>query len=233
MRNQSNMLLSEKSILRHLPILDRKTMYVLDSLRFTLEMMDISYGELERSIINLSTGQEKKNFPLLFSTCWNFIDQSSRFAKLYRQLASASNHKILDPLTILNEVRNTYQHLDERIEEIILEDHKPLYGCLQWSFNNHQLNKAITHIAVSGIYDHRQHEFKVPAYNANCLIENILLETVTKTESKVLNISNLNSDIHKIVLKLEQSLSNSFQEQKLELREWSSMRDILYILNGT
>src|ERR1035437_887040 len=145
------MIIKETSILKNLPRLDKRQLLILDSLRTTCEMIDYSTNQILNELTLISDGGHKKNLPLVFTNVWGIIDNVSRFIRLYKTLPSESNHEILTSITNVHSARNTHQHMDERIDESLIDNSQPFFGTLKWAYHNHAKQKAVNCIAVSGI----------------------------------------------------------------------------------
>ena len=114
-----------------MPLLNEKQLLVLDSLRFTIEMIDYSYLNLEKRIIELSTKTEERDYPALFLYCWTILDNARRFTRLYKILPTNTGHQNIKSIEYVNSPRNTHQHLDERIDESLIDSKQPFYGTLK------------------------------------------------------------------------------------------------------
>lgn len=191
------MLLNNNSVFRHLPVeIGGRNLLILDSLRFTIEIIDRCWERLNINLVCLSMNKQTKDLPLLFSDAWSIVDNVQRFIKLYKLLPSDSQHKILDPLTRINEFRNTFAHLDERIDESFLNTKCTFYGAISWEFKNHQNNETIAFIAISGLQFSTSHEFTITdEFTLEKHIFNITLESANKKQEKInLNFDSLIND---------------------------------------
>ena len=222
------MLLKESSILRQLPIINEKQLLIFDSIRFTCEMIDYSFNQIFDRLIDLSTSNNERQYPALFSHCWNIIDCSRRLIILYKTIPSTSNHSNINLIQYVNSPRNTYQHLDERINESIIDTKQPFYGTLKWAFSNTQTGKIENNIAISGIHYTEKSECKVAIYNESMIIQDVILETVDKKNKTEIDLSKLKEDLKIVILNLESMLIEQFEAQGLEFRDWKSRRDILF-----
>ncbi|MDP1746444.1 MAG: hypothetical protein Q8L90_12755 [Bacteroidota bacterium] len=120
--------------------------------------------------------------------------------------------------------------MDERIDESLIDNSRPFFGTLKWTYHNYAKQKAINFIAVSGIYYSKEHYFITTKYDIDLKIENIILETVDKKTVNSLNISALLVDLQTIVDQLETILTKQFTENNNQLLDWKSKFDIVMIL---
>jgi len=221
-------MLNPDSILRRLPKLDEKNLLVLDSLRFIIEMLSFSYEKFEELVLDLSIENKEKEYAPVFFYCWSIIDNSRRFIRLYKQLPTRSGHKLVKKIEYVNKPRNTFQHIDERIDETLIDSKQPFFGTLKWIFHDHKSKTIESFVAVSGIHYSESHKFKVVDYNERLDISDIVLTTVDKKRSAEVNLSELKQDIVEIIASLENELLNQFSDQGAKLIDWSRKRDILF-----
>ena len=226
------MILKETSILRYLPVISEKDLLILDSIRFTAEMIDHSYCHLEKRILNLSMKSEERDYPALFLYSWTILDNTSRLIRLYKTFPSSTNHENIKSIEYVNSPRNTYQHLDERIDESLIDTRQPFYGTLKWTYSNIETGKAENHIAMSGIHYTDNNIITIGEYDKSNIIQDLILETVDKKNKKEINLSKLKEDLKLVIQNLENVLENQLSKQNLELRDWKSRRDVLFKLKG-
>lgn len=224
------MTLSSESPLNFLPTeLENKQLMLLDSLRFTLEMIDYNFEQLIKHLEQVSTGKANKIHYKIFNYAWTLIDHSQRFCLLYKKLNS-SEESIIKRLDYLYSFRNAIQHLDKNVEEKIIKNSRPIYGSIKWVVNDVEKNEVYTSILVSGIFNVGNVEFRQHAQTGYTnFINDIKLETDTfrKKDENEINLSNLIQDICEITNALDVSLKKSFESSKLELKDWRSRKDIL------
>ncbi len=230
------MLPKENSILRLLPFsLDKRQLLILDSIRFTLEMIDYSNNMLKEKLRITSKGKNRQHdLPELFTYAWNIVDNSKRFYSLYKKLPSVNNHRNIENLDFLRTFRNTYQHLDQRIDESILSNEKPIYGSLKWQFNDVETNKTVYNLAISGINlgtkGHNIYpEGKSKSKNE---IDNIIIETVDAKGMREIDLSELYLNIVDITDKLEIQLNEQFEIQNAIAVDWKKRRDIILFIEN-
>ena len=133
-------LIKYKSPLRRIPIqINPREAFILDGIRISMEMISANASTLTTSITDFSIldpfATPKIGTSLLFSSAWAIIDNSARLNRLLKALAT----KVVDAdlQTMLDEihtVRNTFQHIDERIEEFFVDNGGALLGYLTWFF---------------------------------------------------------------------------------------------------
>jgi len=139
------MLINNDSPLRNLPSqLNRKQTLFLDAIRYSVEITDLSYTRLKKTLIevvdNQKSGKEITNISLVcvnaLSDAWSIIDSVNRLRNLLDQMP---NLKKKSPGLInfnkqtrsVEDLRNIFQHLNQEIENIIKVNSNAL-GVINW-----------------------------------------------------------------------------------------------------
>ena len=117
------MLLKKTSVLRRLPLLDEKQLLILDSLRFTIDIIDYNYGKLQNRILGISTGKEYKIHPQVFHYAWSMLDNIRRFIRIYKVLEEAYRFIAISGILYGNPGKVEFIEFDKSIviENIYLE----------------------------------------------------------------------------------------------------------------
>jgi hypothetical protein len=96
-------------------------------------------------------------------------------------LPSESDYKALNSIKHVNSFRNTFQHLNERINESLLKNKSPFYGILIWFYQNPITNEINPMTLISGIQYGSSLEFTMPDLTkSNKEINHIWIQTVDK-----------------------------------------------------
>ena len=228
-------ILPEKSVFKYLPLeMDGYQRLIFDTIRITFEMIEYDYEILENELHVLSQENAKKEHTSrIFSHAWGIIDHTSRLIRLLKKLPSESEHKVLDTIIHVNVFRNTIQHLDERIDESMIENKSPFYGILTWYHKNLETDKLIPKILVSGITWAFNADLKIPdVSNSSNEINDICLQTVNKKEKILINLSELMRSLKTISDKNEIKIGDFFQQQGWKLCDWSKRQDIMISLKS-
>lgn len=221
------LIIDEHSILNNLPIeLNQYQLLIFDSIRTTLLMIQDDFNSLEYILENYNNSKNNQLETVkAFAFVWGIIDKTHRLVKIYKKIPSESNYKVLDKIKIVDKFRNTFQHLDERIDESLIKNKLPFYGTISWfEFIN---NKIEPKMIVSGITYGVNVEFKYPEIkNYNSKVNDIILHAVDKKVYINLNINELINDV--IVFKNinENHLRNVFKNNDWKPYDWSSKKDI-------
>ena len=191
-------------------------------------MIDYNWFQLHKSLIRHSEDQNIKELNVLFNYAWMVVDNIDRFTRIYEKLPSASNHKNLDSIKSVRIFRNTFAHLDERIDEIFLQTHTPFFGTLSWVYKDTAEKKLIPHVAISGINYGVQSKFKLTDYSVDLpTISNIQLQSSNKNGKNSIFIDELIIKLKSIVNETELHMEKQFIEQGIKRFDWSKQRDIL------
>lgn len=223
-------ILSENSPLKYLPReLKGEQLLIFDSIRITLEMIEHSYSCLEERLLYISKPEnKKKEVSAIFNYAWTIIDHTSRFIKIYKELPSDSNYEVLNSIKHANSFRNTFQHLNERINESLLKNRSPFYGILIWLYQNPETNEINPMTLISGIEYGSKFEFKMPDLSQNIKeINHIWIQTVDRNKIIRTNISQIILDLINICEQNEKKLLELCETKGLELCDWSNRKDIL------
>lgn len=242
------MIIKKDSVLYNLPTgLALKDLLILDSIRFTAELIEYNYSLFFKELENISHKYEnnkaefKKDLIPVFNSCWSIIDNCQRLIKQYKLLPSDNKHSLITKLAYITPLRNTFQHMDERIEECLIEFEMPFYGVISWEVNLNDDEMTQKFFLISGLYIPRgkldlKIEKKINPLNE---IVDIKLETFIRKGRKPnfkykkveVNISDLYQQIKSIIMKFEDKLNIQFMEQNAINADWIKSRDVLIKVN--
>jgi soluble cytochrome b562 len=229
------MILKQDSIIRYLPIdLEKRQFVILDSIRFSLEMIDNSWLSLIHQIHELSQEKyaEAKDFPKLFKEAWSIIDNTQRLIKLHGLLKIKNQKNLMNEIAYIKDFRHTFQHLDERIDEALLNFDFPIYGILTWNYLNLISGNIDIFITSSGITrEDISFPFDTSKFDRNKSLDNITLETVVRVKGqfirKQLDLTLLIEKLESIITSFENDLEQKFIDLDMELADWKSRKDIV------
>ena len=232
-------ILSSESPLHFLPkeIGDEKLM-LLDSLRFTLEMIDYCSSQLMELLEKISLDQEHKVHFKVFHYAWSIIDHAQRFQKLYKTL-SPQEDSIIKKLSYVDKFRNAIQHVDLNLKADsnlkMINNGRPIYGALKWGVFDSEKEEVYTSILISGIFNIQNIRFKQHEKNKySTFINEIILETDTlnKKDDNEINLSQLISDISEISIALDKKLNQQITSHDMQKLDWKSRKDVLLCMKN-
>ncbi len=130
------MIINSNSYFRKPPkVLLPKQVTIFDAILYSIDICDLSYLRLRDNLYNFvySDSNSKPSFPLIFSDVWSIFQHTSIFLKIVQsQLGIKLDDPLFDGVRDVIDFRDTSQHLDERLTQILTKDNLPVYGALSW-----------------------------------------------------------------------------------------------------
>ena len=130
------MLLPENSYLRNPPsIISPKQVLTFNALRYSIDICEISKNRLAEKLykINGANPIEPFDFPSIFLDVWSIINHSVIFKKIIvREFNIDENEPNLEEINKAKNLRDSNQHIDERISEPLFSNDLPAYGLISW-----------------------------------------------------------------------------------------------------
>lgn len=225
------MKIKKDSPLRNIPAYDKRTVLILDSVRFCYEIIEHSHEKLKENLLITSKMEGKKKIPESFLYVWNIIDHSQRLTKIIQNLSSESNHVLVKE--IAEEIRlprNTYQHMDERIDECFISKEIPFFGKLKWVYSPIDTDFHQDFIAISGSLFSTKNNFVVGEYTGDSIISNIVLETSDRHDSFRVDVSKVFQRITNFIEQTEFKMERDIKDQGLQKIDRSSFTDVVFAL---
>jgi len=208
---------------------NNRSIKILDSLRFTLQMIEHCYLCLIHELKDLSFQENTRNYPKVFHYAWSIIDYAQRFSNIYKNLNPPEDSPIFRINYVYN-FRCAFQHLDKNIDNRIIPNEKPIYGALRWAAFNKFEGKRLYCLAISGIMLGGKHPISDPRNEnfTNDINEIILeLEPMKREEENEINISKLIDDLKDITKIFDNHLKKEVTSKGYVLSDWIHKRDIL------
>lgn len=154
------MILSEKSLLRNPPlILHPKQVVTFNAIRYSLDICDISYNRLIESLSELPEKEtiNPYEFPKVFLDVWSIINNSVVFKKIIcREFNLKQDEPYLTEINKAIHLRNSNQHLDERLSQVLSKEDIPVYGILTWRKNFPSTNHSVIASIYSGTFTNKK-----------------------------------------------------------------------------
>lgn len=181
-------MIKENSYLRRPPInLDPKQVITLNAMSFSVDICEIAFKELIQDLTKFSDAPKSEGliFPKIFSNVWTIINNASVFRNLIEKHFSISNEEpSMSEFNKAKKIRNTNQHIDDRINEILSLESLPIYGSLSWYRNIQDSNKIEQFFLYSGTFDDVNKvggEMVLPNIDkTERIIDGIIFRSVTK-----------------------------------------------------
>lgn len=203
---------------------------VMNAVRYSVEICEVSYirltGQLSKITDNMDDFVQDYEFPSIFSDAWSIINNAVIFKKILFEHFEIDKKDILfNELNKAVQLRDTYQHIDERIAQVLAKKDFPIFGALTWLKTEANSNKATFCSLFSGTFTNK----KMPKITfSNLSDENnsnpiqkielsaIVRERINRKESNFfeskIHLSKIMYDIHDIIKIIEESMNNEFSE---------------------
>lgn len=214
------MITKESSFFKLPKNLNEKQIFLIEGIRLCFNSISLSHKTLFNELVYISNNNlRKESHTLIFKEAWQQIDISHR---LYNLLLSFGFHTTND-LVFLKQVkslRNTFQHIDERIDEFLSEVSAPLWGNITWVRVNDEssMSSINSYVLTAG---HARHNSSVTLINPAGKIfreklDFITLESVQKNAADkivTIDLSTLFRTTENLIKELEIELAKQMDDQ--------------------
>jgi len=130
------MILPINSYLRHPPVeISPNQILLFNAIRYSADICEISFSRLLQTLSQLTENNDIKNFdfPVAFLDIWSVINNSVIFKKiLCREFKLTGNEKHFEEINKAVKLRDSNQHIDERLLDGFPGTDYPIYGSLSW-----------------------------------------------------------------------------------------------------
>lgn len=221
------MTISPTSYLRTPPKrLTPKQVLIFNGIRYSIDICDFAFDRLTKNLYKFSFSQDNSipAFPVVFSDVWTIINNATIFYNIVTRLFGIDkDDPIFEKIKGIEFLRHSQQHIDERIDEVLLEKELPIYGSLSWYAQKEpdsMEGKIIT--LDSGTITHRQ-SIKAPTVNQvgrvnDKTINDIDFSMVVKInkhyEVKTIKLNELMTDLAAIINHFEGQLTDQLKEHE-------------------
>lgn len=225
------MLLPKNSFIRNPPIyIDPKQVVTYNAIRYCIDICDISINRLIKNLSELTekSDVEPYDFPCILADIWTIINNSYMFGKIISNELNIKfgDYKFLE-LNKIKDLRDSNQHLDERISQTLSSDDVPIYGFLSWRKIYPKTNHFIFSAIYSGSFTNKK-ELNMSIKNISYkdpdkiiqMIEftNVIREKkngVTTFVEKSISISKLISDLIDGINILDKQISEFLKDKEI------------------
>lgn len=221
------MTIPQTSYLRTPPIkLSSRQVLFFNGIRYSIDICDIAFERLEESLCKFSFQENKiiPAFPVVFSDVWTIINNATIFYNITTRLLGVDKEdKLFEKIKGIEFLRHSQQHIDERIEEVLLDKELPIYGSLSWYAQpepNSIDGKIIT--IESGTITHRQSiksttvnpAGKINDKKINDIEFSMVVKIKKQYEIKTIRINELMADLGLIIKHLDGQITNQFKQHE-------------------
>jgi len=236
------MIIPENSYFKDPPIfINPELVLVLNAIRCSVEICEISYIRLVK-LLSDSTENPKVDeyeFSGIYLEAWSIINNSVIFRNiLLEHFEVDKQDSLFAQLNKAKELRNTYQHIDERITEVLAKKELPVFGTLSWFKRYPDSNKAIFCSTYSGSFTLKNLPkvtfSNIKDENLNNHIQKIELSSVirkpkNKFENSIIYISTIMYDLSELIKILDYNLKEYYKDEDDKKRHRS---DLIIKLKG-
>lgn len=235
--------ISQTSYFRSPPTnLTPEQVLVFNGIRYSLDICDLCYDRMKKNLFDLSYSEANQipSFPSIFSDVWSIINNATIFYNIVtRHFDIKKNDLIFEKIQGIEFLRHSNQHIDERIDEILLERELPIYGSLSW-YAQLEPNSPEGKIMMinSGTITHRK-STKTDCTNPSDKINDekindIKLSMVVKInkstfERKIINLNELMKGLGSIIEFFEKQMKRQLEEYEPLERHISDLIITLYV----
>lgn len=241
---KKNKILPLNSYIRNPPTrLKPKQVIVFQAIRYSLDICDIAYERLIENLFIFTESQKTNelDFPYIFSDVWAIINHAVIFKNIICTYFNQNEKdQILTELNKAKKLRDSHQHIDERITEILSIEDLPIYGSLTWVKNSLDSNKFTKNAIYSGTLTDKK---SVSMSMSNKTIENdhpiigeleftgiVNIGTIKNKEFKEerLFITQLINDLKKMIDHFDKQVFKQFEKIEIESIHRSDMHIQLF-----
>ncbi len=236
------MIIKKESFLRFPPKkLEPKQVIVFNAITYSVDICGLTYERLKTELIHFSNfpKSEKDNYPRIFADVWSIINNSTIFLNLItRHFNINQKEKALTELNKAKKLRNSYQHIDERISEVLSLNDLPIYGALSWTRNIPNSEKFQQFMLYSGVFTNHKESVRgkmiTPKIEiGNEEIEEIIFESISKNGKEfprlLISINKLMLDIEIWIIHFENQINEQLAKEGILERHNTNM---FFQING-
>lgn len=220
------MIIDNNSYFRYPPkILKPKQVIVFNAITHSIDICEITFERLNSELIKLSKNpsSDNQNYPKIFGEVWTIINNATIFLNLItRHFNLADNEEQLSELKKAKSLRNSFQHIDERISEVFTLNDMPVYGSISWIRNIPKTNNFQQFILYSGVFTNHKKSIKghliMPKKEIGTHeIEDIIFNFVTKKNKEeypqvTISIKKLILDIQNWITHFEKQIEEQLEQ---------------------
>ena len=217
------MIIGENSYLRFPPRkLNAEQTTIFNAITYSVDICDVCYNRLYANLAGLTNNPQpnKLIYAEIFSDAWSIINSSTIFLNLINRYFKQTDNKCLIEIRKAKKLRNSNQHIDERIGEVYSSKNLPIYGSLTWRHNIENSKECMLSLLSAGVFTHHNE------YNASITpgksngeeVENITFRSIARekddfTELEVC-VNQLIKELEEYIFRIENSFVIQIENQK-------------------
>ncbi len=224
---KEKLFISDKSLLRFPPKnLNPKTVLDFATITYFTDICNIRYESLIDKLVIFSDSPESTNinFPSIYSDVWEILSSvTTLHALILKSLEFEKGDPHLVEFGKAKLLRNTNQHIEDRIVEVLEQKDASLFGTLSWQRNvPGTLDKIQSFMMYSGVFTKNKEHIsgtvpRLPDATSTKRIDEIAFETMV-TENRrdfyklTLSINTIMNDLKFLIDSFEVQLKNQMKE---------------------
>ncbi|WP_338359838.1 hypothetical protein, partial [Yeosuana marina] len=222
------MIIPLNSYIRKPPIvLQPKQVVIFNAIRYSVDICQLCYERLVREleIITDKNNITQEDFPNIFSDLWSIMNHAVIFKNIVcKYFQVLESDKSFFEINKAKKLRNSQQHIEDRISEILSLNDLPIYGFLTWFRNYPNSNETIINAIYSGTVTNKKrasiHFTNTIIQNENPLIQKIEFTGVANNgtrkdpvfEEEHIYIEQLINDIKGLISHFDKQLKEQLSE---------------------
>lgn len=210
------MTIEPNSPFRKIPIeLKKEQVILFDGLQYCVDMIDLTFDRLWRNLyaFNYSKSELKPSHISIFADAWQFTNLADTLSNIIKRFGINPTDPLFDHFENISLLRNSFQHVDERLYNIDKFEDMPAFGSLSWysQEKNEDFSGKLTTL-YAGVFTNKSkagtsRTTTIGGGEGN-LVRGIQLKGITcpkgeKPSEKVVDLSELYSRIREIIGSLE------------------------------
>lgn len=215
---------------------------VFNAITYSVDICEITFERLNNELIKFSNNASSanENYPKIFADVWTIINNSTIFLNLItRHFDLEDDEEHLLELKKAKRLRNSIQHIDERIAEVLTLNDLPIYGSLSWFRNIPETNKFQQFMLYSGVFTNHKTsiggQMIMPKMEIGTHeIEDIIFESVTKTNKT--EYPQVTVSIKKLILDIQNCIAHFEKQIEEQLEQYGKMErhdtNLFFQMNG-
>lgn len=141
-------LLDKKSLLSHTSLeMDEKRVFLVDGIRYSAKIIEQSFESLKKNLLEIALqknssggGGDERSGHLetvqysAFQNAWTIIDFSHKMRNMLVGMNTRFLPAVEEFFANVRNLRNTFQHMDERVDNFMESTIRYLWGTLKWIY---------------------------------------------------------------------------------------------------
>jgi hypothetical protein len=136
-----------------------KQVVSFNAIRYSIDILQISYERLIDNLSELSDNgkTDTLDFPRIFLDVWSIINNAQMFGKIIRKEFNVpKNHNKFSEINKAIDFRNSNQHFEERLSQVLSIKDLPIYGFLSWIKKYPKTNEFVFSTIYSGTFTNKK-----------------------------------------------------------------------------